>query len=832
MALFAPPAAQGLRKVVTVVFCDLVGSTRLGEELDPETLRQVLARYFEVMSEVLMRHEGAIQQFIGDAVLAVFGMPTLHEDDAVRAVRAADEMRAALRELNGQLELRWGVRLQARTGVDTGEVIVGEALKGEASVSGDAVTVAARLEQSAPPGEVLIGEQTVELVRGSVLVQAVAPLEIKGKSQPLRAFRLLDVAAPDRGIDRGLGGRPLVAREPEIDALRGAFDRTVSAGGCQLVTVAGPAGIGKTRLTREFVRSLGVAARTVTGRCLSYGQGLTFWPLREIVAELAGTEDGDSAEEVVARVARLLPADDDRAVVAERVAGALGVLDSTAYPAETFWAIRKLLEAVARERPLVVVLEDIQWAEPTFLDLIEYLPTATAEAVLVVAVTRTELFDTKPDFAATIPGAARIELQPLSEPDSRQLVEHLAGDAGMTRELSERLVASAEGNPLFVEELVRMLIDERRLEKDASALSMPATIQAVLAARLDRLDSDERAIVSAAAIIGRSFSDEATLSLAGARERSELEQQLGALVRKQVIEPDGGRFAGRRTFSFKHILLHDVAYQAILKTQRADLHVRYADWLERETGERATEYEEILGHHLEHSHRNLSELGSLDERGHELGTRAARHLGSSGARALARGDIRPAVVLLERAVSLLPEDDPARRDLTLKLGIGLAESGQLSRADALLADRIRAERRGRAFVAFHDGSGRQQVVTLEDERSPMTIGRRPDNDIVLSWDSEVSRRQAHLLHTGKGWALVDDQSRNGSFLNGERVTRQRSLSDGDVFRFGDTVVLFRAPVPDEHRQRSVFLEPEQVTYMGQGSTRSPTPAPDGPDASS
>ena len=394
----------------------------------------------------------------------------------------------------------------------------------------------------------------------------------------------------------------------------------------------------------------------------------------------------------------------------------------------------------------------------------------------------------------------------------------------MATDLSDRVAVSAEGNPLFVEELVRMLIDERHLGQDASALPMPPTIQAVLAARLDRLDSAELAIVKAAAVIGKSFSDEAALELAGRRDRSELESHLGALVRKQIIEADGGRFGGRRTFSFKHILLRDVAYQGILKAQRADLHECYADWLEREAGKRASEYQEILGHHLERSVHNLSELAPIDERRPELATRAARHLGASGTRALARGDIRPAVSLLERAVSLLPDDDPARRDLTLKLGIGLAESGDLSRADAGLADRIRAERRGRAFVAFHDGVGSQQVVTLENKRSPITIGRRPDNDIVLSWDSEVSRRHAHLLHTGESWALVDDESRNGNMsLNGERVTRQRPLRDGDVFRFGDTVVLFRAPVPDEHRAREVFLEPEQVTYMGQTSTHAPKP---------
>jgi class 3 adenylate cyclase len=820
--LGTPAAPQGLRKIVTIVRSDLVGSTKLGEGLSPETLRQVLARYFDAMSEVLMRHEGAAPRFIGDAVMAVFGMPTVHEDDALRAVRAANEMRAALRDLNEQLDLRWGVRLQARTGVSTGEVIVGDTSLGEDFVAGEAVNIATRLERAAPAREILIGERTLELVRGAVLVQAVAPVEVEGIRQPVGAFRLLDVASPDRGIDRGISS-PLVGRAQELQVLRDAFDRAVSAGTCELVTVVGPAGVGKSRLTSDFVLSLGGAATATIGRCLSYGQGLTFWPLREIVAELAGTEDGDSPDEVLARVTSLLPADDDRDTVAERVAGALGVVESTAYPEDTFWAVRKLLEAVAGERPLVIVLEDVQWAEPTLLELTEYLPMAIGSVpILLIAVTRAELFDIRPNFAQSLPGARRLDVEPLSEADSQALVELLVGEAGVPADRLDRVAKNAEGNPLFVEELVRMLIDERHLGQDASALPMPPTVQAVLAARLDRLDPAELAIVKAGAIIGTSFSSEAALLLAGRSDHSDVETHLGALVRKQIIEADGGRFGGRRTFSFKHILMRDVAYQGILKAQRADLHERYADWLEREAGERASEYQEILGHHLERSVHNLSELAPINERP-ELATRAARHLGASGTRALARGDIRPAVSLLERAVSLLPDDDPARRDLTLKLGIGLAESGDLSRADALLADRIRAERRGRAFVAMHDGGGNQRVVTLESERSPITIGRRPDNDIVLSWDHEVSRRHAHLLHTEEGWTLADDESRNGSYLNGERVTRQRPLRDGDVFRFGDTVVLFRAPVQDEQRAREVFLEPEQVTYMGESSTHAPRP---------
>jgi hypothetical protein len=307
------------------------------------------------------------------------------------------------------------------------------------------------------------------------------------------------------------------------------------------------------------------------------------------------------------------------------------------------------------------------------------------------------------------------------------------------------------------------------------------------------------------------------LELSRGEDRPELDRLLRELERKQVIEPDGGHFAGEGTFSFAHILLRDVAYQGILKEARADYHGRFADWLERETGERAGEYEEILGYHLERAYRYLVELGPVDDRGRELAGRAASRLGSSGRRALARGDIPPAVNLLERAVSLLAEDDPARRDLTLKLGIALAETGQMSRADALLHDRIEAEQRGRSFVVFHDGTGKRHVVDLGAEEPSVTIGRRIENRVALSWDNDVSRRHAELRRLAGGWMLVDEGSRNGSYCNGERIAGQRRLRDGDVLRFGDTVVLFRAPGTDAERRPQV-AEPEQVTSFGESPT--------------
>jgi class 3 adenylate cyclase len=804
----AAPARQEVRKVVTIVFCDLSGSTSLGERLDPESVRQMISRYFQAMSDALERHGGTVEKFIGDAVMAVFGVPTLREDDALRAVRAAAEMRTALEDLNEQLERRWGVRLRVRTGVNTGEVIAGDPSKGHGFVTGDAVNVAARLEQAAGAGEILIGEHTFALVRHTARVEPVEPLDLKGKSQPVPAFRLVDVA--DRAGGLGRPSLPMVGRERELAQLREAFERTIEEPTCELVTVVGPAGIGKSRLADEFAGALGETATVAVGRCLSYGEGLTFWPLREVVEGLADTDDTDSPEEAQAKLAGLLPEEDDKATVVERVAGALGLSDVAAYPTETAWAVRKLLQAVADRRPLVVVFEDIHWAEPTFLELIKYLAATIRDvSLLIVAVARTDLLDAVPDFAGGLDNATRMELQPLTGAESSTLAEHLIGDAAAASDLSQRISTAGGGNPLFVEELARLLVDE------PAALSVPPTIHALLAARLDRLDPAERAVVEAAAVVGRSFGGGAVLELVRRDDRAELDRDLDALVGEDLIQPDGGRFAGEETFSFKHMLARDVAYQGILKEVRADFHERFADWLEQAAGERAGEYEQILGFHLERAYSYLTELGPIADRGRDLAARAAARLGSSGRRALARGDIPAAVQLLERAVSLLDDDDPARRDLTLKLGIALAETGQLTRADGLLHDRIQAERRGRTFVVFHDAGGKQHVVDLHDEEPTITIGRRADSDVALSWDHDVSRRHAELRRMPEGWALVDEGSRNGSYLNGERVSGQHPLREGDVLRFGDTVVLFRAPATDEG---AIAVQPGQVTSLGQRST--------------
>jgi class 3 adenylate cyclase len=794
-ALAEGRAPEGKRKIVTIVFCDLAGSTALGERLDPETLRQVIAQYFRSMSAALERHEGVVEKFIGDAVMAVFGVPAVREDDALRAVRAAAGMRAALAELNEDLKRRFGVALESRIGVNTGEVIAGDPSRGHGFVSGDAVNVAARLEQAAERGEILIGGRTMELVRHAVSVEPVQPLELKGKSGRVPAFRLLEVDVAPGPTGPGLSS-PLVGRTRELEQLHAAFERALQQPGCELLTVLGPAGIGKSRLVGEFAESVRDRAAVTVGRCLSYGTGLTFWPLREVVATLAAGADGESTHEVRVGLLRLLEGDDDADVIVERVACALGWSDGAVDPPGTFWAVRRLLAAAAAERPLVVVLEDIHWAEPIFLDLVEHLSeTLEGVPVLLVALARGDLLDIRPQFGG---GAPRLELPPLTGDDSTRLVEHLLGEDAVAAELAQLVFARAEGNPLFVAELVRMLVDERQLERgdggvsavQTSPLSLPPTIHALLAARLDRLDATEREAVEAAAVIGASFGGGALLALVDGGDRAAVDACLDSLVRKQLVEPDGGRFAGDDTLSFSHVLVRDVAYGGMLKARRADLHAAYADWLERAAGERAAEHDELLGYHLERAHRYVTELGASEERARQLGARAARRLGASGGRALARGDTRAAVSLLERAVSLLDAGDPARRELTTKLGIALAEAGQLTRVDALLRDRLAQERSGGASVAFRDASGQEHVVKL-GERA--TIGRLPGNDVALVWDDEVSRRHAHIERTEEGWALVDDTSRNGSYVNDERVAERAALRHGDVLRFGDTHVLFRAP---------------------------------------
>ncbi|HEX8098617.1 MAG TPA: adenylate/guanylate cyclase domain-containing protein, partial [Actinomycetota bacterium] len=385
----AATVVQEVRKTVTIVFSDLKGSTTLGETLDTETLREVLNAYFREMQTILERHGGRVEKFIGDAIMAVFGLPRLHEDDGLRAVRAAHEMQQRLRSLNEELYRKWGVRLENRTGVNTGEVVAGDVTTGQRLVTGDAVNTAARLEQAAPAMEILVGEPTYRLVRDAVEVAAVEPLDLKGKAEPVPAYRLIRVTGGE-GFTRRLDA-PMVGRQNEIAALTKTFERAVDTGTCQLITTLAPAGSGKSRLTEEFVRLIESDAAILRGRCLPYGEGITFWPLSEALRQAAEISEDDPPKLAQEKLASLLPG--DAVDVTERLAGVMGLVSSTFSLDETFWAARKFFEILSARQPMVVVFDDIHWAQPTFLDLIEHVADHAQGPLVLLCPSRPELLD-------------------------------------------------------------------------------------------------------------------------------------------------------------------------------------------------------------------------------------------------------------------------------------------------------------------------------------------------------------------------------------------------------------------------------------------------------
>jgi class 3 adenylate cyclase/tetratricopeptide (TPR) repeat protein len=691
----APPAeevspAGESRKMVTLVFCDLTGSTALGEKMDPEALRRVITRYFNEMKAVLTRHGGTVEKFIGDAVMAAFGIPVLHEDDALRGVRAAVEMQQAMEEMNLDLELEYGVGIKARIGVNTGEVIAGDPGQGHGFVSGDAVNVAARLEQTAPPGEVLIGEPTYRLVRDAVKVEAVEPLELKGKSERVPAYRMVEVIPHALGTSRRLDS-VIVGRDEELAQLLQVFDTAVAEGACRLVTVFGAAGVGKSRLTSEFLTSLDGRVTVLTGRCLPYGEGITYWPISEAIKDHCDIKESDTAATAKEKVAGLLSDVDDSSLIVERIAAAIGLSDETPDTQETFWAVRRLFEELGRDKPLVFVCDDIHWAEPTMLDLIEYLAGfSRGVPMLLLCPSRKDLLDTRPSWGSD---STTISLEPLDESHVARLIENLLVDAHLPDGVRRQITAAAEGNPLYVEEILRMLIDDRLLEEheghwkvvgDIADLTIPPSIQALVAARLDRLGPNERAVTQRASVIGKTFYWGAVSELSPEALRTRVGHYLQSLIRKELVLPDESNFAGEDAFRFGHIMIRDAAYQGMPKELRAELHERFAGWLQEKTGDRAKEFEEILGYHLEQAYRLREELGPLDEHGEELGRQAVELLSVSGNKAFARTDMPAAVNLLGRAAKLLPIRDPRRLELSLTLSDALMEVGELQEAGEVI----------------------------------------------------------------------------------------------------------------------------------------------------
>jgi class 3 adenylate cyclase len=640
------------RKTVTVLFCDVTGSTALGERIDPESLRHVMARYFETAKAIVERHGGIVEKFIGDAVMAVFGVPAVHEDDALRAVRAADELRGGLDELNDELEQSYGTRLELRMGVNTGEVVTGTE---ERLATGDAVNVAARLEQAAQPGEVLLGEETYGLVRDGVEAEPAPPLAAKGKAEPLIAYRLLSVQAeaPTRR-----DGVPMVGRERQRKQLENAFETVVGDRTCHLFTVLGTAGVGKSRLVSEFLSGL-EGATVVRGRCLSYGEGISYWPVTEVVKQLG--PDGS----VIGPLASIL-GDDSAASSSEEIA----------------WAFRKLLESRAADQPLVVVFDDVHWGEPAFLDLVEHVADLSRDApIMLVCLARPELLDARPAWGGGKLNATNVLLEPLAPEESVELIESLTG--GIDDELRGRILEAAGGNPLFVEEMVAMV------PEDGGDVAVPPTIQALLAARLDQLDPAERSVLESGAVEGQVFHRGAVAALAP--EERQVDGKLITLVRKDLVRPEATVVADDEAYRFRHLLIRDTAYEALPKATRAELHERFATWL-AEFGADLVELDEIVGYHLEQAYRYRVELGPLDATASALAGQAAERLLVSAERAGERGDARAGQALLGRAVDLLPCESPSRRRALVDLAFTLTELGEFAGA-AVLRDEAEAAAR-------------------------------------------------------------------------------------------------------------------------------------------
>ncbi len=802
------PAAPALpvreiRRTVTLLFSDLKGSTALGERLDSEALHEVKERYFDAMAAQITRHGGKIEKYIGDAIMAVFGLPVAHEDDALRAVRAAAGMQAELRRVNADLQARYGVTLGNRTGINTGEVVANDDPKADQKLAtGDAVNLAARLEQAAPENEIYLGQETWKLVRDAVQVEPVEPLELKGKSERIPAWRLVSADGLDGYVRRH--DAPLVGRDAELAAIDRALAEVRTQRAARLVTIVGDAGIGKSRLAYEVMARAGADARVLRGRCLPYGDGITFWPLREMVMAAADIRFDDPPDAARAKLAAAV-ADD---AVAERLSAAAG-LSAAAFPLqEIYWAARKFLERMAADGTLVVLADDIHWAEQAFLDLLLQFLEVLQAPVLLLATTRHDLLDKQPDWGQG-PQALRLVLQPLSADAAGQVTQNLLGDAGLPDEVVVRIVEASEGNPLYVEQMLSMLIDAGTLRQDGGRWvrvegvaepTVPPTIKALVEARLGQLGREERATIDPASVIGLEFAAPAVSSLAPEPVRPRIAEHLGTLGRKRMV----GHVAsndGEPLYRFQHHLVRDTVYNGLLKRARATLHVDFVRWADAVNAQRgrALEFQEILGYHLEQAYHYLRELGPIDDAGRAIRRDAAQRLGAAARRSLSRGDQHAAHNLFARAVALAGEEPDLRLPMLPELGAVLTDIGRIDDARTVLAEAAaatelprvaaaaRIERMMLSLHAGEPGNWSEAAQALAEELIPQLEALDADTELAQAW-----RLATMALHvSGKVGAATEAGSRlvrYGQRCGDARMAARGALSLAFSLLYGDTAV--------------------------------------------
>ena len=775
-----------VRKTVTILFCDVTESTRLGESLDPESHRRLMSRYFEEMRAAIEHHGGTVEKFIGDAVMAVFGVPTVHEDDALRAVRAAADMRERLRTLNAELDASFGITLQMRIGVNTGEVVAGDPAEGHTLVTGDAVVIAKRLEEAAPPGEILIGKATYPLISHAVNAGPLQTFPAKGKREDVPSRLLDEVRDAETGIARRFDV-PIVGRERELRTLEAELELATRERVCRLLTLLGPAGIGKSRLAQELQASARESATILTGRCLPYGEGITFWPMVDIVRSAGGE----------AAVRRALGDREDGDLAAEHLLAGIGAAEGPASTEETFWGIRRYLEALAAERPVVVAFEDVHWAESTFLDLVDYLAGWVHHVpLLIICLARPELLERRPEWSAPRDNATILALTPLSEAAASELLAGIAGEE-LSAGAQARITDAGEGNPLFIEQLTAMAVESG----GADAIAVPPSIQAVISERLDRLPREERTVIECAAVAGKQFLRGAVVDICPIDERATVGPALRELVRKGLVRPDASLPGRDDGFRFGHVLIRDVAYEAMPKEVRAELHERFPEWIEQHAGDRALELEEIAAYHLEQAHRYRSELGPADQRTRDLARRAAVLLGRAGGRALDRGDMPAAVTLLERALALEQTNGGGYALVLTQLGSALMKTGQFERAGVVLDDAVEEARREGARA-----TELRATIERQFQRSFMAPDGAADEDrrVAEAAIPELERLDAPRTLARAWWLLSESHVIEGRW--GERAAAleraieaaRRSPSGGpDVSSYGALLAqaLYYGPTP-------------------------------------
>ncbi len=705
MVLGTGDASRESRKIVTALFADVVGSTTLAEKLDPEVLRQVMMALFGRMANAIERHGGTVENFIGDEVAGVFGAPVAYGDDALRAVRAADDMLAQVDSLNSEIESQVGTRLRLRIGVSTGTVIVGPPIAGRSMSLGDTMNVAARLEKLAEPDQILLSEDTYRLVHSDIVAKSAGSVALRGRAGTVATYRLISAQPPE--LAEPITDRPIVGRDADMSLLLIAFERAVARGAPEFVTVLGEPGVGKSRLVAEVAERYRSRATVLVGRCLPYGEGITYWPLIEAISQAAAIEDGDDAALARRKLDEILRDDPDGPAIGRHLAQIIGLDDSFDPGEQAFWSVRRFLEILAKQRPLIIGIEDLHWAEPTLLELILHLSRNASDAPIIIACTgRFELLDRRPDWPELC--RTTIQLDPLTDAAVDEMIAALAG-SGLNGPLGKQIIELSAGNPLFVEQVLSMLIEEGKLERtedgwsatpEAERVSVPPSIEAILSARIDHLSPTERGLADAGSVIGREFWLTAAAALVGGGDQEDID----SLVRKQLIERVRRSGSQDDLYRFRHILVRDAVYESLSKARRAELHERFADWLGEWSKSRLGQFEEIVGWHLEAAFLARQELLGPTDHPEALAARAAAHLSNAGRRAAARQDDGAAAALLTRTVGLLAdsggeETSSARLEPLVELGMALIRGGETERAEQVLAE------------------GRRAVAQSDDERS-------------------------------------------------------------------------------------------------------------------